>query len=68
MNGQYEINNSPIEITDSPRYPYRGLLLDGSRRYYPKEVIKSVLDSMVLAKFNVLHWHMVGDDCFPMYV
>ena len=43
-------------------------MLDTSRRYFPKESIKSVLYAMSLAKFNAFHWHIVDDDSFPMFV
>jgi hexosaminidase len=64
--GLFEVPHVPIVIQDSPRYPYRGLMLDTSRRFYSVEGIKQVIDSMAAAKYNVLHWHLVDDDSFPM--
>lgn len=57
---------APFEITDSPRYPYRGFMLDTSRRYYKVETLKQTLDILAAAKFNVFHWHAVDDDSFPI--
>lgn len=57
---------APLMITDAPRYPYRGLMLDTARRYYSVEVILQILDAMHIAKFNVFHWHLVEDESFPL--
>ena len=61
----YKINHAPINITDFPRYPYRGYMLDTSRRFYSQKTIEQILDSLAAAKFNVFHWHIVDDDSFP---
>jgi hexosaminidase len=46
------------KIDDSPRYPWRGLMLDVSRHWIPKETILRNLDAMAVVKLNVLHWHL----------
>ena len=53
-----------IVIEDSPRFPWRGLLIDVSRHFMPVEVIKRELDGMEAVKFNVLHWHLSDDQGF----
>ncbi|NHO17828.1 family 20 glycosylhydrolase [Acetobacter oeni] len=45
-------------ITDSPRFPWRGLMLDVSRHFMSVETVKRQLDAMELTKLNVLHWHL----------
>ncbi|EMH4163258.1 beta-N-acetylhexosaminidase [Pluralibacter gergoviae] len=57
-------NNTAIPyltINDSPRFPWRGLLLDSARHFLPVEDIKRQLDGMAAAKLNVLHWHLTDD-------
>ncbi|KAK9673531.1 hypothetical protein RND81_12G173400 [Saponaria officinalis] len=63
-----EISLAPWIITDQPRFPYRGLLIDTSRHYLPLPVIKDVIDSMAYAKLNVLHWHIVDTQSFPLEI
>ncbi len=60
------IEQVPIHIADSPRFGYRGLMIDSSRHFLKVESIKRVIDGMMLAKMNALHWHMSDDDSFPM--
>lgn len=52
-------------VMDYPRFPYRGLMVDGARHYLPEKVYYNLLDGMMYNKLNVLHWHMVDDQSFP---
>ena len=53
-----------VSIQDSPRFPWRGLLVDVGRHFEPVEVIKRTLDGMAAVKMNVLHWHLTEDQGF----
>lgn len=53
-----------IEITDSPRFPWRGLMMDVARHFQPIEVIKRNIDGMAAVKMNVLHLHLTDDQGF----
>ena len=50
-----------VNITDKPRYDYRGFMLDVGRFYYTLEEIKQFIDIMCLHKLNVFHWHITED-------
>lgn len=47
-----------VEISDAPRFPYRGLHLDVSRHFFPKEEVFKLLDVMSSYKLNTLHMHL----------
>jgi len=53
-----------VTIHDSPRFPWRGLMLDCSRHFEPIPVIKRTLDAMAAVKMNVFHWHLSDDQGF----
>lgn len=53
-----------VEITDSPRFPWRGVMIDVARHFLPIHVIKRNIDGMAAVKLNVLHLHLVDDQGF----
>ena len=50
-----------VEITDYPRFAYRGLHLDVCRHMFPIEFVKKYIDLMAKHKFNRFHWHLTDD-------
>lgn len=48
-------------ISDSPRFVWRGLMIDAARHFQPVDVIKRNLDAMASMKMNVFHWHLADD-------
>ena len=53
-----------VEIKDSPRFKWRGLLIDTARHFQPVEVLKRNLRAMAAVKMNVFHWHLTDDQGF----
>jgi hexosaminidase len=50
------------EINDHPAFPYRGMHLDVSRHFFPKEFIKQYIDLIAMYKMNTFHWHLTDDN------
>lgn len=48
-------------VTDSPRYAWRGFMLDESRHFFGKEKVKQLLDYMASYKLNKFHWHLTDE-------
>ncbi len=55
---------SAVSIEDSPRFPWRGLMIDAGRHFIPVEVLKRNLDGMAAVKLNVFHWHLSENQGF----
>ena len=51
-----------VTITDAPQYAWRGLMLDVSRHFFPKEYILKTLDRMAMLKLNTFHFHLVDNE------
>ena len=58
--GQFEIPG--VNLNDSPRFAYRGMHLDVSRHFFPKEFILKFIDIMATYKLNTFHWHLTDDN------
>ena len=50
-----------VVIEDSPAFSYRGVMLDVSRHFIPKEDVKRHIDLLAFHKLNILHWHLTDD-------
>ena len=50
-----------VEITDYPRFKWRGMLFDVSRHFFTKQEVKDFVDNMVKYKYNMLHLHLTDD-------
>ncbi|OAQ76626.1 glycoside hydrolase family 20 [Purpureocillium lilacinum] len=59
---------APISIQDEPRFPYRGIMLDTGRNFYPVEDIKRTIDGMAMNKMNFFHWHITETQSWPLEI
>ncbi len=50
-----------VLISDCPRLPWRGLMLDVARHFLPKEFVLRVIDLLAMHKLDVLHLHLTDD-------
>jgi len=50
-----------IEISDAPRFSYRGMHLDVARHFYGPDFVKRYIDLLAMYKINRFHWHLTED-------
>jgi hexosaminidase len=50
-----------VEITDYPRFGWRGLMFDVSRHFFGVKDVKEFIDDMAAYKYNLLHMHLTDD-------
>lgn len=60
--GGKPISIAAIEISDAPRFGYRGLHLDVARNFQRVATVKKLLDLMAFYKLNRFHWHLTDDE------
>lgn len=49
------------KIDDKPLSKWRGFMLDESRHFFGKKVVKEILDQMARLKLNRFHWHLTDE-------
>jgi hexosaminidase len=53
-----------VKIDDTPRFAWRGLMIDVSRHFMPLEQVERNVDGMAAVKLNILHMHLSDDEGF----
>ncbi len=53
-----------LQINDTPRFKWRGMMVDVARHFLPVSILKKQIDAMAIVKLNVLHVHLSDDDGF----
>lgn len=57
-----------VQITDVPRHPWRGAMLDVARHFLPVSFLRRFTDLLAFHKLNVLHLHLTDDQGWRMPV
>ncbi|KAH7437534.1 hypothetical protein KP509_05G076700 [Ceratopteris richardii] len=59
---------SGVNISDSPLYSYRGIMIDVARNFYPVADLMRTVRAMAHNKLNVLHLHLTDSQSFPIEI
>ncbi len=51
-----------VQITDYPRFAWRGIMLDVSRHFFTKKEVEEYIDQIARFKYNRFHWHLTDDN------
>ena len=63
---QYGVAAAPLAIEDAPKFPWRGILVDSDRHWLSPSELRRIIDALGYTKLNVLHWHIVDWDSWPL--
>ncbi len=55
-------------IADTPRFAYRGAMLDVARHFFPVEDVLDFIDRIALLKLNALHLHLTDDQGWRLQI
>ncbi len=64
--GWFEVND--FYISDAPRFPWRGMLMDVSRHFFTVAEVKKMIDTMSIFKLNRLHLHLTDGPAWRLEV
>lgn len=64
--GQYGVAGVPLTIADAPKFAWRGILIDTDRHWLSLKHIFNIIDGLTYTKLNVLHWHIVDWQAWPL--
>lgn len=56
-----KLSVAAVEISDQPRFSWRGMHLDVCRHFFTVKEVKKYLDYLAMYKMNVFHWHLTDD-------
>ena len=57
-----------VQILDSPRFTWRGTMLDVARHFMPKHDVLRFIDLMAMHRLNVLHLHLTDDQGWRLQI
>lgn len=56
------------DISDAPRFAWRGYMLDESRHFTGEAGVKRILDAMAHYKMNRFHWHLTDSPAWRIEI
>ena len=59
---------APVEITDKPKFGWRGLNVDTSRTFKPMSDMYAMVDALSYNKMNRIHWHITDAQSWPLVI
>lgn len=62
------IPNTPLHMSDKPKWPHRGLLLDIARNMFSPQDVLRTIDAMASTKLNRLHIHAIDSQSWPIEI
>lgn len=57
-----ELSVPYVKIHDTPRFKYRGMMLDCARHFHSVDMVKRLINQLAHYKFNTFHWHLTDDE------
>ena len=57
-----------LRIQDTPRFGWRGMMLDSARHFQSADFVRRYIDWMALHKLNVFHWHLTDDQAWRLEI
>ena len=63
---QYGVAGTPLAIADAPKFAWRGILIDTDRHWLSLRDIYRIIDALGYAKLNIIHWHIVDWQAWPL--
>lgn len=63
---EYSVEEAVIQ--DSPRFPYRGVMIDASRHFISVSVMKDIVELLASLKLNALSIHFNDDNSWPLFI
>jgi hexosaminidase len=61
MDVEHQWTIPAVTITDTPRFQWRGAMLDVARHFFTVKEVEQYIDILALYKMNVLHLHLADD-------
>jgi hexosaminidase len=57
-----------VTVSDTPRFAWRGTMLDVARHFYPVSQVETYLNLLSMYKINVLHLHLSDNEGWRIYI